>query len=327
MFCAVGGLLTLLAVGLSRRAIRLLDLAVPMLTFNTPYSNSDELYTLLSDNTALVLYQNPTWRAYVYQLPAASGTRNYRLEQLVNNFPDGARFPSASPDGQWLAWYSDGDRLIVSTDGTRHFTLAQPEKGALYWTQDSKQLVQLILSEPTGSVARCLVTNVANRQVAESFRVQGDLRHDIDPVSINSAHQTLIDADTAATSSNELDLEDIGSKTTTIQRYHYNLPSDLTAKAIVVSPDGGLICWLMESKDDPAWLGRLHRWLNSRRTGEAHEWSLWITNVSGGPAAEIGYIQGPDSDTALLSDIGWSPSGQHLAFRYNGKLWMVSVPQ
>lgn len=320
-------IVALFAAAILNRSVQLLDVARPMFTVGRPELSLGDYTVPLSDSAALVLHEGQVWEARVYNRGASTSSRVIPLEKVVNSFPDGARSPCASPDGRWVAWYSDGDILVTSTNSAQSFKVDQPQRCFLMWTQDSRHLVQLIGSTASSTITTGIDNDIAEGGRAEPLTFSGGISSYSEPLAMLSTHQVLLGVVPSPRSSPELDLVNFSASTPRAIRLHYDLPQGAKVVQAASSPDGTRICWLLESSLLPGWMD----WLRSRIRGSAsevyREWSIWVSDVGDDHTAEIGSIQGGSNSDHIPSDIQWTPSGKHVCFAYSNRLWLAPAPR
>jgi len=97
----------------------------------------DALFYGPSPDGSEIAYQwrpTPTSAMLIYVVPASGGTP--RAISAVESV-----LPIWSPDGSWIAFWSDDGTYIVRADGTTPERRVAPSKGAFRWTPDSSRLL------------------------------------------------------------------------------------------------------------------------------------------------------------------------------------------
>ncbi len=295
-------------------------------TFPEDLDSVDCEYALLSGSSTLLIERRTT---YTISIASDYGRRMEpagKLTAIVNDYPDGARFPFVSPDNKWIGWYSDGDILVTSTDGERHFTVPQNDRAPYTWSADSTAVLQTYCHRKSNILDRIVSTAVAPQHQKTIVKTSPGHRES------NSRGDVIWDGKTAlyvqcVGPELQVDTASLSSKTPDKRLLTVAVPGCLEVSQPVPSPDAKKLALIAVGKSKPGvfrWLSKISPWLHQ---GSPVFVSLWTVNMDGTHLKEVGRAYGANEldldSTDLVTDLRWSPDGKYIGFRHLSHVYTV----
>ncbi len=224
-----------------------------------------------------------------------------------------------SSDGKWLLWVNDvaengykygtyGCKL----DGTKRFQLFQFQE-SIAWIPDSSKWLAI----DTRKKSHMAIVQVRglDGKVQSSIRFKSSL---IDSDGLDSVMLTkqnnelywLFLTDSNETNKVKIIKWKLGKRSAPVQTISIPFPSDTEVDPGFpqLSPDGKQIAWVAD------------------RRNNAYAKSIWISDLDGSMAREIGQLTTSLDETATFAlGVRWVPDGKHLSFVYKNAIWTVPV--
>jgi hypothetical protein len=276
----------------------------------------------LSDD-ALLNY-GPDGRLYRYDINRRTNKQLVALSTRVTRSAHSDYDLAASPNGPWVLWKDDVSHttFAASIDGKHKLSWNhQPGRYEPYWFLDGRHWLLAPLPVNTqGSTAIEYDINNADVNLPLKFPSRG--YSPLIQAAVSAKAIITVDSQTVhmgmgyagATYPVTVDVVNVTNLGLSKQ-YKVNLANDLGG--LIVSPDGKWIAFFTY-REGPS------PYRPPTRAERAHGFpdieDLWVSRIDGRQMSLMGSINQSTGSAQLLD---WSPDDKHIAFQYNGALWIV----
>ena len=296
-------------------------------TFSEDLDFVDCDYALLSGSTGLLIERRTTYSTFLSSDHGRHAGPIGKLTAMVNDYPDGARFPFVSPDSKWIGWYSDGDILVTSTDGERHFTVPQNDRAPYTWSADSTAILQPYCQRNSKLLERIVSTGVSPSHPKAEVKTSPGHQDS------NSRGDVICDGKTAlyvhcVGAQLQVDRAYLTTNTADSRLLTVKVPGCSEVSQPVASPDVKRLAFRAVGLSKPGLLHWLSKFVPRFHHSGSVFVSVWTVNMDGTQLKEVGRVYAAEAlnldSTELVTDLRWSPDGKSIGFRH--RMQVYSVP-
>ncbi len=220
----------------------------------------------------------------LYELSGGQEHKLDDLAKLFNKTQGQAAEAQVSPDGRWLLWTNENGNYQIATLQGQHF-LQWGQSGKGYWTPDKRSLIELETSHDKMTQVAS-IRSLDHLRLVERLIFANPSHSDFFDVAAIGANGSLLTTDWDQFSqTGELSQLKVFSiapgQHAPILTYLIHLPLHTRLNAIVFSPAGDRITWVLTQTWVSSFATQLHRWLPVYKIHPQIVTGLWVSGIAG----------------------------------------------